>query len=254
MGKVWQREFLMNYKDKFYKDYVTTHVLPRKGETTLDEFKWRAVMYQKQFGKFLPKDKNSKIIDLGCGNGSVVWWLLQSNYINTYGIEISTEQIETGKKLGLNNIEQADIEEFLKDKKDSYDIIFARDVLEHFNKEDIVKILSLCQSALKNNGKIIVQVPNAESPFGMRIRYGDFTHEIAFTSSSLSQLLRMTGYDNIQFYPRGPILFGVRSLIRFILWKFVEICYKTLLFAEIGRTKKIVTQDIIAVACKEVSK
>lgn len=242
----------MNYKDKFYTNYVSTHVLPRKGEATLDEFKWRSIVYQNQFGKFLPEDKSSKIIDIGCGSGSVTWWLQQIGFTNTWGIDVSAEQVEIGKRLGVRNINQADIKQFLQDKKDFYDVIFARDILEHFSKEDIVEILSICYDSLKlkSNGKIIIQVPNAESPFFGRIRYGDFTHDIAFTSSSLSQLLRMVGFAGVKCYPNEPLIYGVKSLIRFILWKTIETCYKFLLFVEIGCGKKIVTQDIIAVGKK----
>lgn len=239
-----------NYKDRLYTDYVSTHIIPRKGEVTLDEFKWRSIVYQKQFGKFLPKDKNAKIIDLGSGNGSVIWWLQQNNYANTEGIDISAEQVETGKKLGVQNINQADIKKFLQNKKNFYNVIFARDVIEHFTKEDIVEILSFCYESLKDNGIIIIQSPNAESPFFGRIRYGDFTHDIAFTTSSLSQLLRMIGFARVKFYPVQPIIYGVKSFVRFILWKTVEKIYELLLFAEVGRTEKIVSQCIIAVGKK----
>jgi 2-polyprenyl-3-methyl-5-hydroxy-6-metoxy-1,4-benzoquinol methylase len=240
----------MNYKEKLYSNYVSTHIIPRKGESTLDEFKWRSIVYQKQFGKFLPKDKSSKIIDLGCGNGSVVWWLQQSGFTDAEGIDISVEQVEVAQKLGVKNIKQADIKQLLRDKKDFYDVVFGRDVIEHFGKEDIVEILSLCCDSLKKNGVIIIQAPNAESLFFGRIRYGDFTHEIAFTTGSLSQLLRMVGFARVEFYPVQPIIHGVKSFVRFILWKIVETFYKFLLFIEVGKGQKIVTQGIIAVAKK----
>ena len=61
----------------------------------------------------MPEDKKAKIIDLGCGNGGFVYWLQQIGYQNAEGIDISAEQIETGQKLGIKNIKQADIKEFL---------------------------------------------------------------------------------------------------------------------------------------------
>lgn len=240
----------MNYKKSLYQKYSSTHIVTRKGEATLDEFKWRANMYQKEFGKFLPGDRSSQNIDLGCGNGSVVWWLNQIGYANVFGIDISPEQIEAGKALGLKNIEKGDVKEFLCNKKNHYDTIFARDIIEHFDKAEVIEALSLCYGALKSNGKIIIQVPNAESPFASRLRYGDFTHEMAFTSSSLSQVLMIAGFTKIECYPRGPVVSGIKSLVRFVLWKIVEKLYLFLLFAEIGRGKKIVTQGIIAVAIK----
>lgn len=240
----------LNYKEKFYRNYVTTHIVPRKGAITSDRFRINSFAYGKRFGKFLPNDKSSRIIDLGCGNGSVVWWLQNLSFTNVVGIDISLEQVELATKWGVKNIKQSNIKDFLRDKKKIYDVIFALDVIEHFNKEEIVEILSACYDSLKENGVIIIQVPNAESPFGGRIRYGDFTHEISFTMSSLSQLLKMVGFNCVEIYPRGPLLSGPRSLVRFTLWKIVELFYKVLLSAEIGQAKKIVTQDLIACAKK----
>jgi len=195
---------------------------------------------------------------LGCGYGSVVWWLQQAGFNNTQGIDISIEQIEIGEKLGINNIEQGDIKEFLHDKKDYYDVIFARDVIEHFNKEDALDILSLCYEALSNEGRMIIQVPNGESPFGGRNRYGDYTHEIAFTAVSVSQLLRTAGFNGVQVYPNEPIyhLLDPKSLIRFVLWKIIAACYKFLLFIEIGNLSRtsIVSLNIITVAMKKTYK
>lgn len=240
----------MSYKDKFYISYVSTHLVPRKGEVTLDVLKSRSIHWETTFGRFLPKDKSARIIDLGCGHGSIVWWLHNIGYLDAAGIDISAEQIATGKKLGIGNIEQADIKAFLLNCKDFYAVIFARDVLEHFTKDSIVEVIDLAYRSLRTNGVLMIQAPNAESPFGGRIRYGDFTHEISFTSSSLSQLLRSTGFATVEIYPAEPVVYGVKSFIRFLMWKIVEACYRALISIEVGRGEWIVTQNLIAVARK----
>jgi len=240
----------MDYKDKLYEKYTSTHLLPRKGEVTLDVLKEKSIRWQQTFGNFLPKDKRSRIIDLGCGHGGIVWWLHNLGFTNAEGIDISAEQIDLGKRLGVSSIEQADIKTFLPSKNESYDVIIARDVLEHFTKESITEALNLCSRSLKKSGILIIQVPNAESPFFGRIRYGDFTHEIAFTLSSLSQVLYCTGFADVEIYPEEPIVYGFKSAIRFSLWKILEACYKALISIEIGRGTWIVTKNIIAVARK----
>jgi SAM-dependent methyltransferase len=190
------------------------------------------------------------IIDIGCGSGSVTWWLQQNGFMNAEGIDISSEQIEEGRRLGVNNIKQADAVEYLKDRQDFYDVIFLRDFLEHFHKDEIIELLDICRKSLKDKGCLIIQTPNAESPFFGRIRYGDLTHEIAFSVSSLSQLLRGAGFNEVQFSSYEPIIVGIKSIIRFLLWKIIEAFYKTLLSIEIGRGKRIVTQNIIAIGIK----
>lgn len=244
---------MKNYKSAFYEKYVTTHIADRKGTATIDEFKIRAKIYQKVFGKLLPSDKTAKILDIGCGNGSVVWWLQRAGYSNASGIDISIEQIEVGRNLGVRNIDHVDLVEFMSCNKNTYDAIIFRDVIEHFHKKEIINILSLCKDSLMANGLIILQVPNAESPFFGRIRYGDFTHEVAFTSTSLHQLLKMTGYDQVKCYPTDPKATGIKSSLRVLAWVFIEKLYKLALFAELGTSQfeRIVTQNIIVAATKK---
>ena len=87
-------------------------------------------------------------------------------------------------------------------------------------------------------------MPNAESPFGSRLRYADFTHELAFTRISITQVLRVTGFDNIRV---GPVRANFRGL-RGALWKATEALYKLMLTAELGNGNYIVTQDLYCVA------
>jgi len=241
-----------DYKDNFYNNYNTSHILGRKGAPSIVEFKGRSRIYDKHFGKHLPKDKNVELVDIGCGNGSVVWWLQQKGYSKTIGIDISQEQIEAGKKLEVNNLIPSDIIKYLQNKNDKFDIIIARDVIEHFKKNETVELLNLCYQSLKNGGKILLQVPNGESPFFGRIRYGDFTHEIAFSQSSLQQLLKMSGFNKVECYSAEVIAVNIQSFLRLVVWKVFESIIRLILFSEVGKSqsKRIVTQNIIAVATK----
>jgi len=238
-------------KNIFYETYFSNHILPRKGDVTKSSIQIKSRIWDKTFSEFLPKDKSSAILDLGCGEGSIVYWLHKKGFLNSKGIDISLEQINVGKRLGIKNISQCEMTEFLENNQNYYDVIFARDLLEHFEKDQILKILRLIFKSLKKNSSLIIQVPNGESPFGNRVRYGDFTHEIAFTSGSLSQILKVTGFEKINFYPTKPPVLGIKSFFRYVLWKMVEKFYKLLLFAEVGSTSKVVSQNIIAVAKKD---
>jgi 2-polyprenyl-3-methyl-5-hydroxy-6-metoxy-1,4-benzoquinol methylase len=240
----------MSYKNNFYQKYYSTHIVARKGEVTLEEFASRTKYFQQRWSIFFPANKDARIIDIGCGNGSLVWWLQQSGYRNTEGIDVSAEQVAIAQHMGVANIYQTDLKSYVADKLSAYDMIILRDVIEHFTKEEILDILEICRMALKEAGKIIIQVPNAESPFFGRIRYGDFTHEIAFNMSSLQQLLQVVGFINISVYAVEPGINNVKSLLRFGLWKTIEAFYKLLLFAELGSGQRIVTQGIIAIGFK----
>lgn len=240
----------MSYKDKFYARYYSTHIVPRKGAVSKTQFEQRARHYQKAWSKLLPANRQAKIIDIGCGNGSMVWWLQKIGYAHAEGIDYSNELIEAARDFGVKNVTQADLMEFLATKLDCYDAIILRDVLEHFPKEVILDILVLCHASLKREGRLILQVPNAETPFFGRIRYGDFTHELAFNRSSLQQLLEVMDFKPVRFCSTGPVITGLRSFLRFLLWKPVEVFYRSLLYAETGRWASVVTESIIVVATK----
>lgn len=243
---------MSDYKQDFYNKYVTTHIADRKGDPTIDEFCTRSMIYNSHFSKFLPLDKSSQLLDVGCGNGSIVWWLQRIGYSDAMGIDISREQIEVGKGLGVQNLVVGNLSDLLKSGRNNFSIIISRDVIEHFNKQDVVGVLGQCHSALLSGGKLILQVPNGESPFFGRIRYGDFTHETAFTQSSLQQLLKIAKFSSVSCYPSGPAVTGFKSLIRVAAWKVLETMYRTALYIELGGSKspRIVSQNIIAVATK----
>ncbi len=238
-------------KNNFYEKYSSNHKKNVLNEIDIEFFKGKVPRYNKQFKKILPKDTKSKILELGCGNGSLVWWLNSIGYSNVNGIDISEEQVEIGKNLGLDNIHCGDAFNYLNERSNYFNVIFALDFLEHFNKEEITTLLSLCHNSLTADGLIVVQVPNAESPFFGRIRYGDFTHEIAFTASSLKQLFLQYRFKELDFMPYEPISTNLKSFIRLMTWRFLSLAYSFFITVEMGSTKKrIVTQNIICFAKK----
>lgn len=240
----------MNYRDKFYSKYISTHASHLYGEVSLGDIKRQFLAWQKYFGKFLPEDKNVEILDVGCGSGGFVYWLQQIGYQNSEGIDISEEQVKAAQKLGIKNIKQTDIKTFLQNKKEVYDLIFARDLLEHFSKEEILDVLDAIFSSLKKDGVFVVQAVNAENLLWGRLRHGDFTHELALTKESALQVFRVAGFKDVEIYSQPPIIHGLKSFIRYYLWKCIEHCLRFYLLIETGSSKGIFTQNLIAVAKK----
>ena len=236
------------FKGRLYRSYYTTHIRGRKGEASLERFAVRARIYDTHWSRLLPADRQARILDAGCGTGSLVWWLQRRGYEGAEGIDVSPEQVEVARELGVRNVSVADLREHLGQRRRHYDVLILRDVLEHFERQDIVEVLELCRDALRSTGTLLIQVPNAEAPFWGRIRYGDFTHEVAFTESSLRQLFGMLGFASPTVHPAGPVRLRARDLPRQALWRCLEVLYKLMVFAETGRRWAIVTESIIAAA------
>ena len=137
---------MIKYRDKLYSGYVSTHTSHLYGELTIQGIKSHFPIWDSYFKKFLPKDKLSKILDIGCGNGGFVYWLKEQGYNNACGIDVSDEQVEIARKLGIQDVEQAEILELLTNKENSYDVIFARDVLEHFTNPSSAFVAKIQQN------------------------------------------------------------------------------------------------------------
>jgi len=235
-----------DYRDCLYSKYATQHVLPRKGTATVEEFQSRNGLYSAHFNRFLPHDRQARILDVGCGNGSLVWWLQRKGFANAEGIDLSPEQIDIAKALGVANVQRADAITHLARNTRSYSTIVARDLLEHLKKEEILDLLDLCREALMPGGTLVVQVPNASTPLASHYRYADFTHEVSFTMSSLRQVFLATGFSDPKFYPYD--IPRRNRLKRWCLWKIAELTFKLMFAAELGRERLIVTRNLIGSA------
>lgn len=240
----------MDYRKELYSNYVSSLASYLYRGSNLENFKKQFSVWRKYYNKFLPKAKEIRILDLGCGAGEFLFYLQELGYKDSFGIDVSHEQIELAKKLGIKNVEVIDLNEFLKEQKEVYNVIFARDIIEHFRKEEILKIMKFIYNVLSENGKLIIQSINAESPFGIKYLYGDFTHEAAFTQTSLHQILWVAGFRKIEFYPTGPVIHGINSAIRYFLWKMIELFFKFYMLVETGSGKGIFTQNLICIAEK----
>ncbi len=182
------------YRKIIYQKYLTSLTPIEEIEKIFST----PMKFQKEIIDVLPKDKEAKIIDLGCGYGRLLNSLKSMGYKNLYGVEIGKEESQFLKHKGFNII-NTDIIEFLKSNKEKFDVIFMMDVLEHFKKDEIVEILPLLKRMQK--GSIIIRVPNAEAIFKGSIMYGDFTHETFFTKRSFIQLFKVFGFEDVRVYP-----------------------------------------------------
>lgn len=175
-------------------------------------------------------------------------------YSNIRGVDISLEQVAAANASGLENIEEQDLFAALEALGDhSMDTIISIDVVEHLARPDFIALADAVHRALKPGGRWIIHTVNAESPYSGRIRYGDLTHELAYTRASIAQGLRVAGFS-------GPIScrdsdappHGIASLVRWIIWKVLRAGMVVRLGAEIGGDARnaVLTQNLIAVAIK----
>jgi len=104
-------------------------------------------------------NKNTKLLDIGCGNGGFLYFMKEKIGIKGDGIEISKDSADfASKKLGLNIINSSVEDATIKGK---YDLITAFQYFEH--EPDPNRLLKKVHSSLNDNGVLLLELPNANS-------------------------------------------------------------------------------------------
>lgn len=244
------RDGAVDYRQRLNDAYLSTH-FGRIRTPDLVGIRRDFPFFRRHFLPHLPRDERSQILDLGCGYGSMLYTLRRHGYSNVAGVDISPEQVQLASRLGIEGVVQADLLAHLRTRPAAYDVILAIDVLEHFSKSELIDVVDAVAAALRPGGRFIVHTVNAESPFFGRLRYGDLTHELALTSRSIGQLLRLGGFEAVAVYEIAPAVHGVSSAARRAVWGGLRGLLGLYLAAETGTIRgHILSQNLVAVAVK----
>ena len=114
--------------------------------------------YIRSFNNFLLKqiklNKNSQILDIGCGRGKILGSLSSKLSLKTkpIGLDIVKHK-DRDKRIIFKKI---DALRFLKKNKKKFDLILLKQTIHLFKIKDIKNILKLSKKMLNINGKIII--------------------------------------------------------------------------------------------------
>ena len=230
-------------RDRLYEAYATQHAGCGNGEAA-------GLIYRRDIRPMLPLPGSGPVMDIGCGRGTLVRLLLADGY-DAEGVDISPEQVSLAHAAGLDRVRQGDYRDILQARSGQLAAVTATDVLEHLTKGEVLDTFDVVAAALIAGGVLIARVPNAVSPFGGHIRYGDFTHESWFTARSVRQVAAAAGFGRVTVLPCPPVAHGLVSAARVAVWKPISGLYKVALAAETGALRgHIVTQNLTLVARK----
>jgi SAM-dependent methyltransferase len=168
MNKLSKKE----YWDSVYKDLKNNSGKIPKKFSFRNWFKWQTrdysnfLIWEDIFPKYLPKETSLKIIEIGCAPGKYLINFKNKFGYEPYGIEYSTEGVNVTKQnianAGANpdNIIEADFfdDNFQKDYQESFDLVFSRGFIEHFN--DVSCVISKHLTLVKKGGYVIISIPN----------------------------------------------------------------------------------------------
>lgn len=240
----------MSWRERLYEEYVGSGQAAGAGgevEFEKSSIAVRSEGIRKTIRRFIPEREDLRIVDLGCGHGDFVYHLTELGYENVEGVDVSTEQIQLAHRLGVENVVCDDIEAYLRGQATgSVDIVLLIDVIEHMQRQELFDLMDEVVRVLDSGGQCLVHVPNALGLFGMRVRYGDLTHERAFTPNTMHQLFHTVGLSDVECYEDLP-----RGRFRTRLWTLAILPFRALLWMETPDEQLILSQNMYATAVKK---
>jgi SAM-dependent methyltransferase len=230
--------------------YVSTHSAVSDAAGNLDR---RRPFLDKLIAEHFPPSREARGVDLGCGHGAIVWAARRAGYTNFYGVDASPEQVAMAKQLGIEGVRAGDLMAELAATSDSScDVVVLFDLYHYFDVPGQLKLADEVRRVLKPGGRWILHLPNGEALFAGRVRYWDILATGSFTRRSIEQLLRVCDFKDVRCFEDKPVVHGLKSGVRAVLWEVVRAFSRLVLAAETGETggDAIFSQTFLAVGTK----
>lgn len=114
--------------------------------------------YILSFNRFILKqiklDRNSRVLDIGCGRGKIISNLSNKLKLHNKPIGIDIENHKDKSKKII--FKKTDALSFVSKTKINFDLILIKQTIHLVKKNQINKLLLICKNKLNTNGKIII--------------------------------------------------------------------------------------------------
>jgi len=238
-----------DFRELLYRNYSSTFGQAKEHRPEL------AFRMFDRAGRIPPVARSAPIADLGCGKGEWLAWLQQQGFTDVRGFDFTASELAHAAGLA---VECGEVTNTLSSERwrGHFALLHAKDLIEHFTKQETIDFLLACRHALQPGGFLWLSTFNAQGMFSTATRYGDFTHESGFTPGSMAQVLRACGFevDAVTGVHACPPSFGGR--LRRLLWRCAAGPARLVLrarhggFAAAGIDQFSVDPDLFAIARK----
>jgi 2-polyprenyl-3-methyl-5-hydroxy-6-metoxy-1,4-benzoquinol methylase len=218
LNKAYSTDYYGTTETKFKNSFV---------ENTIDHFRsGRARKALKLAGK------NSKVLDIGCGNGNFLKYLFRYGQCEVYGTEFDGGSANRASQIKEINIKIGEIKH--EDYPDNFfDLITMFHVFEHLLEPK--SVLKIIKDKLKSGGKLIISIPNIDS-FQSKVFKGSWLHLdpprhlFFFKPADFIEIMKGEGFDlqKVNYFSIEQNPFGMIQSILNKMQKKREVLFEVL--------------------------
>jgi SAM-dependent methyltransferase len=176
-----------------------------------------------------------RVLEIGFGNGTFLAYCRSVGWSVT-GTELLPELVELATEAGYRAV-AADRLDTLADA--SFDLVVAFDVFEHIPPEHSIAFLTQLASKLRDDGRILLRYPNADTWIGNPFQHGDVTHVNAIGALKMEyyageanlEIVRMRATKRRGF--RTSIIHGLHAYTAGVLIKAASGLAKVMYFPDV---------------------
>ena len=266
---------LPSFKDlkELYETYYNFGAEKGTIYTGFREYFFSSVLYRFWFIvdgdiSFHNQKGSGRLLDVGCNEGRGLS-IYQKNGFESEGLELNEQAAAEARKRGFR-VYSDPIEKF--QSKDPYDVVVLSNVLEH--SLDPKDMLTHVARILKPGGQVWISCPNVES--WQRKLFGKYWinwhvpfHIVHFSRSTLTKILKETGFEIQEIHQESPALWVAHSIIVRLFAKFgrptkqlrnpflvaiLMVLIRSLFFPILWLVNKLGRGDCLVVVARKVSK
>jgi 2-polyprenyl-3-methyl-5-hydroxy-6-metoxy-1,4-benzoquinol methylase len=158
--------------------------------------------------KYLDKNDNIKVLDIGCGTGVMLNALEKVG--QAYGMDMSDDAINFSKEIFKGKVEKGVLPDQVPYKESVFNLITALDVIEHVDRD--VDSLKAMHSLLVPGGKAVITVPAYMFLWSSFDEINE--HKRRYTRTELQTKLEQVGFtiEKISYY--NTLLFPIVYIVR----------------------------------------
>ena len=189
-----------------------------------------------QMDVVIPFRDKGRILDVGCGNGSMIGWMRDHGW-ETYGVEISERACEAASQQGLQTfcgqLQDAGYDDAY------FDVVTLNHVVEHLYHP--LETLSECHRILEDDGLLVVDCPNFDCYDSKLFREDCHLIEAPrhinhFTRVALEKLLNDAGFEIKTWKFKLPIPVRDRISLHYFKRNHADAGFARILVVEIRAT------------------